>query len=171
MVVTATDLVLYEPSFLAASDADPVGGTIDSGLNPVDGLIDEIFFTSASKPVGQGDNIRYSKVFGRNNNTSLALSNTRVYIGVIEHAGQIEIALEQSAGIAILDGDQLIAGPQTAPTVSAFSAPSTYATGLTVGNSGLLGSLQAQGIWLKQSISEGIAADVSAFVDIVFGNN
>lgn len=170
MVVTATDLVLYEPSFLAASDADPVGGVIDTGLNTVDGLIDEILFTSASNPVGGGATVRYSKVFARNDNIS-GLPDTRVYIGVIEHAGQIEIALEQVAGIAILDGSQLIVGPKTAPVVSSFSAPATYAAGLTVGNNGLLGSLEAQGIWLKQSIPEGIVADVSAFVDIVFGNN
>jgi len=171
MVVAATDLVLYEPSFLASSDGNKVGGAISSALNPVDGLIDEIFFTGSSKPVGQGANVRYSKVIARNDNITSGLSDTRVYITALEHTGQISIALEQSAGIAILDGTETIVGPRTAPVVSAFSAPTTYAAGLTVGNGGLLGPLKAQGIWLKQSISEGIGSDVSAFVDITFGNN
>ena len=52
-----------------------------------------------------------------------------------------------------------------------FSKPFSYADGLPVGNSSLLGSTQAQGIWIKQSISAGIASDASAFVDIKFGNN
>jgi len=169
MVVAATDLVLYEPSFLALSDGDKIGGKVSAALNPVDGLIDEIFFTSSSKPVGQGANVRYAKVFARNDNTTDGLSDVRVYINVIEHTGQVKIALATSAGIAILDDDQVTAGPRTAPT-GTFTSPTNYAAGLTVGNGGFLGPLKAQGIWLKQSISEGIVADVSAFIDIAFGN-
>lgn len=169
-VVVASDLNLYEPSFLAASDGDPVGGAIDTGLNPINGIVDEIFFTSSSKPVGQGANVRYSKLFARNDNITATISDMRVYIDALEHSGQIEIALEQSAGIAILDGSQLIVGPKTAPIVGSFTAPTNYAGGLTIGADGLMGPLKKQGIWIKQSISENIGTDVSAFVDITFGN-
>lgn len=170
MVVIQSDLVLYEPTFIAATDADKVGGPTSSPLKKVDGIVDEIFFTSASKPVGQGSNVRYSKVFARNDNLSDALSAVRVYMGTIEHQGQIQIALEVSSSIAILDGDQIIASPQTAPTVVAFVEPFSYAAGLTVGIDGILGAKKAQGIWLKQIISEGIVADASAPVEIIFGN-
>lgn len=171
MVVIASDLNLYEPSLVAVTDNDEVGGAISGSLARVDGIVDEIFFTSSSKAVGQGNNTRYSKVFARNDNVSDTLSDVRVYMGAIEHTGQIAIALEQSAGIAILDGDQIIASPQTAPIVSAFSEVFNFANGLTAGFDGILGPLQAQGVWVRQIITEGIDADASAFVDIVFGNN
>jgi len=170
MVVIASDLVLYEPTFIAAADVDKAGGPISGPLKKVEGILDEIFFTSASKPVGQGSNVRYSKVFARNDNSADVLSDVRVYMGTIEHLGQIAIALEVSSGIAILDGDQVLASPLTAPTVVSFVEPFSYAAGLTIGNSGTLKALSAQGIWLRQTISEGIAADASAPVEVVFGN-
>ncbi len=171
MVVIASDLNLYEPSLVAVTDADPVGGAISGSLARVDGIVDEIFFTSSSKALGGGNNTRYSKVFARNDNSADTLSDVRVYLGNVEHFGQIAFALEQSAGIAILDGDQIIASPQTAPVVSSFSQVATYAAGITVGADGLLGPLKAQGVWIRQIITEGINADGSAFVDVVFGNN
>ena len=169
--VIPSDLVLYEPSLIASTDDDEVGGGVSGTLEKVDGIVDEIFFTSASKPVGQGATVRYSKAFARNDNATEILSDTRVYLGIREHPGQIEIALEHSLGIAILDGDQILASPLTAPAATSFSTPLNYAAGLTVGNSGWLTAQSAQGIWLKQSISEGIAADASAVVQIVFGNS
>ncbi len=170
MVVVASDLVLYEPSLIASTDLDEVGGGVSGTLARVDGIVDEIFFTSSSKPSGSGTTVRYSKIFARNDNISDVISDVRVYFDAREHPGQIEIALEHSLGIAILDGDQILASPLTAPASTAFATPVNYAEGLTIGNSGTLKALSVQGVWLKQTISEGINSDASAFVEVVFGN-
>lgn len=170
MVVTASDLVLYQPSFLPISANIVVGGGIGSPLTGFQGIVDEIFLTSASKSVGEGTNVRYSKFFIRNDDTSDSISDMRVWVLSQEKPNQVNMALEVSAGLAIYDGTQLVTNTSTAPIVTGFSNPTNHSDGLLFANSGIQGAGQAQGIWLRQTITEGLAADGSVPFTVAFGN-
>jgi len=170
MAIVASDLVVYKPTFLAVTSGDKVGGPISSGLNLFLGIVDEIFLTSVSKAVAQGNTVQYSKLFCRNDHGSDTLSDVRTWIQSIEHSGQIHIALEVSSGIAVYNASQTISNPTTAPTVTGWSTPFRFSDGLLFANSGFLQVGQAQGVWLRQTISEGLTADASAPFNIAFGN-
>lgn len=170
MVVTASDLTLYQPSFLPISANATVGGGVGSPLTEFQSIVDEIFLTSASKAVGQGTNVRYSKLFCRNDDASDSISDMRTWILSQEKPNQINIALEVSAGLAIYDGTQTITDTSIAPVVTGWSNPANHSDGLLFANSGIQGAGEAQGIWLRQTITEGLAADGSVPFQVTFGN-
>jgi hypothetical protein len=96
----------------------------------------------------------YRAIFVKNTHGSLTLTGAKVWISsnTTSTDDTIEIAL---AGEGINNTIETVANESTAPAGETFSAPSSFAGGLSIGN---LAAGQAHGVWIKRIVSAAAAA-------------
>lgn len=96
----------------------------------------------------------YRAIFIKNNHGSLTLTGAKVWISSNTTSADdtIEIAL---ADEGINNTIETIADESTAPTGPTFSAPTSFGTGLSLGN---LATQQAHGLWIKRIVNAGAQA-------------
>jgi hypothetical protein len=115
----------------------------------------------------------YRCFFVHNNNASNVLENAVVYLSGGDPAGgaTVTIATDNIAASALASASAqsaTIATETTAPTgVSAFSAPSTIGTGLSLGN---IGIGQVKAVWVKQVTSGAAAVSLETITLAVTGD-
>jgi hypothetical protein len=79
MPVTNSDILLYKSTNTPTDDVSPVGGVI-SATQITGSTIGEVFRTITANPAGSSSQVRYQKVFIKNNNATSSLNNATAYL-------------------------------------------------------------------------------------------
>jgi hypothetical protein len=140
------------------SNTDPaasLGGavsTVGGGLIATDTL-NNVWDNVSGAESSAGD-IEYRAIFIKNNHGSLTLTGAKVWISAGTTSGddEVDIALA-TEGIA--DTIETIADESTAPSGPSFSHPTSFGTGLSLGN---LANGQSHGIWIRRTVNSTAAA-------------
>ena len=137
------------------SPAASLGGAISTaggGLITTDTL-NNVWDDVSGAESSAGD-IEYRAIFIKNNHGSLSLTGAKVWISSNTTSADdtIDIAL---AGEGINNTIETIANESTAPAGETFSAPTTFAGGLSLGT---LAAGQAHGLWIRRTVTAGAAA-------------
>ena len=150
MSIVANDLKFYLTG--GATNTDPLlslGGTISS--TQMSQSLDAFFDAVTSAEALAGD-VEYRGVRLKNTAAETAY-NVVLYISSQTSSANTDYALAYDSV-----GTQTIANESTAPTGVTFSAPSSYATGISIGNM-TAGSTVL--IWFKYTVTAGAASTAS----------
>lgn len=141
-----------------ASNTDPtaaLGGAISTaggGVITTD-VLNNLWDNVSGAESSAGDT-EYRAIFIKNTHGSLTLTGAKIWISSNTTSGDdtIEIAL---ADEGIANTIETIANEGTAPSGPTFSAPTSFGTGLTLGN---LTAGSAHGVWVKRIVNSSAAA-------------
>jgi len=164
MPIAATDILLKWSTAAAAAGNTTANNTPGTSLGRfvattqiTDATLNNLF------PDVTGDenavsNVDYECVFVHNNHATLTYQNAVIYISAeVAGGASTAIGVDTTAASAVGSGAQQavqIANKNTAPAGITFSAPTTKATGLALGN---IGPGQVKAFWIRRS-----AANTSA---------
>ena len=153
MAITSSDLKIYLSG--GGSNTDPnasLGGAISSTEvtdNTTHNLFDQVSGTESNA----GDT-EYRGVYLKNTHGTLTLQNTKIYISSNTASSDttIDIALDGGATNATME---TLSDESTAPSGETFTAPTTYAGGLSIGS---LAAGEKKGIFIRRAVSASAAA-------------
>jgi len=148
MPIVASDLKIRLSGGAAQSDPNASLGGAKSSVEVVDNTLHNIFDIVTGSESLAGD-IEYRGVYLHNGHGTLTAQNVRVYISspTTSTADEWDIAL---AGEGLNGTMEVIANENTAPVGESFSRPSSYATGLNMGN---IPAGQHYGLWLRRTVN------------------
>lgn len=158
MSVVSTDLKLYAAAAMPNDDTSSNGGAIDTGAE-ITGSLDEVFIDAYSKETGDGNRTLYRKVFLKNTNGSVSLSNAVVWMSADEK-NWITLDLDDA-----VDGTTTSTNRITAPASRTFAEHASEGAAHAIPG-GALAAGEAIGVWLKQVIPENQAPDNSITVTL-----
>lgn len=139
----------------ASSAAASLGKYISTTAFPdatLNGLFDDI-----SGPENAASTVDYRCVFLHNNHASLTLQNAVLWMGEVANGANAAIAVDTTAASAIGSASAQaaeIANETTAPGGQSFSSPTTFGTGLSIGN---LAAGNCRGIWVRRTATNSAA--------------
>lgn len=145
MPIIATDILIKQ------SGASNLGGAISGtdASSALNGLFDVVSGTESLA----GD-IEYRCVYAKNNHGTLTLYNAVAFIQT--NTPSTYTTCDIGIGTAAISGtEQTIANENTAPSGVSFSAPTTYLSGLPLGD---LGPGQHKAVWIRRTVTAGAAA-------------
>lgn len=153
MPIVASDLKIRLSGGASNSDVNASLGGAKSSTEVTDNTTHNLFDQVSGTESNAGDT-EYRGVYLHNGHGSLTAQNTHVYISSNTGSADttIDIAL---AGEGLNATMETIANENTAPAGETFSAPSSYATGLDMGN---IPSGQHYGLWIRRTVTAGAAA-------------
>jgi hypothetical protein len=154
MPIATTDLLIRLSG--GSSNSDPnvsLGGVMSTTTAVTDNTTHNLFDQVDGTESNAGDT-EYRGVYLLNNHGSLTAQNTKVYISSNTASADttIDIAL---AGEGLNATMETVANENTAPVGETFSAPTTYAGGLNMGN---IPAGQRFGLWIRRTVTAGAAA-------------
>lgn len=154
MPITVSDILLRLSG--GSSNSDPnaaLGGVMSTTTTVTDNTTHNLFDVVSGTESSAGDT-EYRGIYVLNNHGSLTAQNTHVYISSQTSSANtsLEIAL---AGEGLNATMETVGNENTAPVGETFSAPSSYATGLDMGN---IPFSQRYGLWVKRIVDAGAAA-------------
>jgi hypothetical protein len=153
MAITASDLKIYLSGGAANSDPNAsLGGAISSTEvtdNTTHNLFDQVSGTESLA----GDT-EYRGVYLKNTHGTLTLQNTKIYISSNTGSADttIDIALDGGATNATME---TLSDESTAPSGETFTAPTTYAGGLSIGS---LAAGEKKGLFIRRTVNASAAA-------------
>lgn len=144
MAIASSDLV-YRLSG-GSSNTDPnaaLGGAQSSTASG-----SSIFDSVSSAEASAGD-VEYRCVYVRNSHASLTAVGVVIWIQT--QTPQSSTSVDIALGTSAVNGtEQTIANENTAPTGTSFTAPSSYAGGLTIGD---LAPSAAKAVWIRRTVN------------------
>lgn len=152
MPITATDIEFRLSGGAANANGNAsLGGAIST--TAVSSALHAFFDRVTGAESAAGD-VEYRCLYVRNSHASLTLYDARVWISsnTPSTATTIDIGLGTSA---IGGTEQTVADESTAPAGVAFSAPTSYATALVIGDIPPGGH---KAVWLRRTVTAGAAA-------------
>lgn len=153
MPITSSDLKIYLSGGAANSDPNAsLGGAISSTEvtdNTTHNLFDQVSGTESLA----GDT-EYRGVYLKNTHGTLTLQNTKIYISSNTGSADttIDIALDGGATNATME---TLTDESTAPSGETFTAPTTYAGGLSIGS---LAAGEKKGLFIRRTVNASAAA-------------
>lgn len=161
MPIVSTD-IKYRLSG-GASNTDPAAA-LGGAKSSTDAAI-TIFDDVSSAEATAGD-IEYRCVYVHNNHGSLTLQGAKVWIQTQTPSADTDVAI--GLGSSAVNGtEQTVANEGTAPTSVTFSAPSSFAGGLTIGD---IPTGQHKAVWVRRTVNAGAAAASDSFALRVQGD-
>jgi hypothetical protein len=153
MPIIASDLKIRLSGGAANANVNSSLGGAKSSVEVTDNTLHNIFDIVDGTESAAGD-IEYRGVYLHNGHGTLTAQNVRVYISspTTSSADEWDIAL---AGEGLNGTMETIATEANAPAGETFSRPSTYATGLNMGN---IPAGQHYGLWLRRTVNAGAGA-------------
>jgi hypothetical protein len=153
MAITAADLKIYLSGGAGNSDPNASLGGIIPSTEVVDNTTHNLFDQVSGTESNAGD-IEYRGVYLKNTHGSLTLQNTKIYISSNTGSSTttIDIALDGGATNATME---TLSDESTAPSGETFSAPTTYAGGLSIGS---LAAGEKKGLFIRRTVDAGTAA-------------
>jgi len=153
MPIVSTDLKIYLSGGAGNSDPNASIGGIISSTEVVDNTTHNLFDQVSGTESLAGDT-EYRGVYLKNTHGTLTAQNTMVYISSNTGSADttIDIALDGGATDATME---TLANESTAPSGETFSAPTTYAGGLSIGS---LTAGQKKGVFIRRTVSAAAAA-------------
>lgn len=162
MAVLSTDLKLYLSG--GASNADPLlslGGARSSTQVTLSTLFDTV--TGAQSTAGVTE---YRCVYVRNEAAQTLFSSV---VWLSTNAANPGVAIAIGLGTSALNGtEQSVGAESTAPSGVSFTAPSTKATGLSIGD---MASNAFKAVWLRRTVNAGTSADNSDTATLSHGGD
>lgn len=161
MPIVSTD-IKYRLSG-GASNTDPAAalGGAKSSTDAASTIFDDV--SSAEATAGD---IEYRCVYVHNNHGSLTLQGAKVWIQTQTPSADTDVAI--GLGSSAVNGtEQTVANEGTAPTSVTFSAPSSFAGGLTIGD---IPAGQHKAVWVRRTVNAGAAAASDSFALRVQGD-
>ena len=156
MPIVASDLKIRYSGGAANSDQTlSIGGT-KSSVEPTDNVLNNIFSDSGGTESLAGST-KYRMVYLHNGHGSLTAQNTHVYISTNSTSADTTWEIGKAAA-GLNATETAVANEDTAPASVTFSAPTTYAAGIDLGN---IPAGQHYGVWYKR-ITTGPAATDNA---------
>lgn len=153
MAIVASDLKIRLSGGSSNSDVNASLGGVKSSTEVTDNTTHNLFDQVTGTESNAGDT-EYRGVYLHNGHGSLTAQNTHVYISSNTGSADttIDIAL---AGEGLNSTMETVANENTAPSGETFSAPTTYAGGLDMGN---VPAGQHYGLWIRRTVTAGAAA-------------
>lgn len=164
MPIASTD-VLFKYSTTAGAAGNTTAGSAGTSLGkyisttPIQDATLDNLFPDITGDENAASNVDYQAFFVHNNHATLTLQNTVVWLASeVAGGANTAIATDNIAASAVGASTAqaaTIATKNTAPTgTSAFSAPTTKATGLSLGN---IGPGQVKAIWVRRTATNSAA--------------
>lgn len=155
MVIVTGEIIFRLSGGAANSNVNASLGGAKSATALVDNVANNLFADSLG-PESLAGSTKYRAIYVHNGNASLTMQNSKVYITT--NTPSTDTVFDIGVGSAAINGtEQTVANEDTAPTGGVtFSQPSTYATGITLGN---IPFGQHIAIWFRRIVS----ASASAF--------
>jgi len=156
-MIESTDIKKYLSGGAANSDPNASLGGVISSVEVVDNTVNNLF-SLASAAEAEVGSTKYRAIFIKNTHATLTLTDPKVWISTNTPSADttVEIALADETGSPI----ETIVNEDTAPDGPVFSAPASFAAGLSLGS---LAPGETKGIWIKWTID----ADTVAVSDTV----
>ena len=160
MAIVSTD-IQYRLSG-GASNSDPVlslGGVKSSTAA-------SNYFDDVSSAEASAGDTEYRCVYVHNNHGTLSLIGAKVFIQTNTPSSDTDVAI--GLGSSAINGtEQTVADESTAPTGVSFSAPTTFAGGLAIGD---LAAGAHKAVWVRRTVNAGAAAYADSFTLRVQGD-
>lgn len=164
MAITAADL-LYKYSVTTGSAGNSAAGTAAGSLGKyisttsIANSTANALFADVTSDENANHTVEYRCVFLHNNHATLTLQNAVLWlVSQVTGGADIAIAVDNIAASAIGSASAqaaVIASRLTAPTgVSAFSAPTSKGTGLSLGS---IGPGQCRAFWIQRTATASAA--------------
>jgi len=153
----------YKAENYPLDNSSLVGGGLDSS-SPLTGFLGEYFEPGVSNLLGQGDYLRYRKIFFRNDGGE-DLSQAKAFFEVLQHIDQLKFAFEQTPGDTSPDSTQMPSGYVTGD----FVGPVGYIDGTGVPGGTITGGGGSVGFWLEERIQPGLSLETGALGRIGLG--
>ena len=154
MAIAASDILIRLSGGSGNSDPNAsLGGVMSTSTTVTDNTTHNLFDQVSGTESAAGD-VEYRGVYVLNNHGSLTSQNTHVYISSQTSSANtsLDIALPGEGLNATIE---TIGNENTAPSGETFSQPSSYATGLDMGN---IPNGQRYGLWIRRTVDAGAAA-------------
>lgn len=161
MPIITTDIV-YRLSG-GAANADPllsIGGTKSSVASS-----STIFDDVSSAEAAAGD-VEYRLVYVHNAHATLSYQNAAVWIQTQTPSASTDVAIGLAAA-GLNATETAVANEGTAPAGVTFSAPSTFAAGLSLGT---IPAGQHYGVWVRRTVNAGASSASDSFTLRVQGD-
>lgn len=157
MPIVSTDIKNFHSGGAANSNqASDLGGAIG---NEITDNIDNNAWSDVPGTEAQSGSTKYRGEYYKNNHASLELQNARAFIPTNTTSADDTIAIavaDEGAGNGSSTGVmETIANENTAPVGPAFSAPATYAAGLSLPG---MTTLKVHGVWKRRIVTAGASA-------------
>ena len=160
MAIVSTD-IQYRLSG-GASNSDPalsLGGVKSSTAA-------SNYFDDVSSAEASAGDTEYRCVYVHNNHGTLSLIGAKVFIQANTPSSDTDVAI--GLGSSAINGtEQTVADESTAPTGVSFSAPTTFAGGLAIGD---LAAGAHKAVWVRRTVNAGAAAYADSFTLRVQGD-
>ena len=160
MAIVSTD-IQYRLSG-GASNSDPalsLGGVKSSTAA-------SNYFDDVSSAEASAGDTEYRCVYVHNNHGTLSLIGAKVFIQTNTPSSDTDVAI--GLGSSAINGtEQTVANESTAPTGVSFSAPTTFAGGLAIGD---LAAGAHRAVWVRRTVNAGAAAYADSFTLRVQGD-
>ena len=152
MPITSSDIQFKLSGGAANSNGNAsLGGAISS--TSASSSLNAFFDRVTSSEAASGD-IEYRCVYIKNGHASLTLYGAVVWISA--NTPSTYTTIDIGLGTSAIGGtEQTVANENTAPTGVTFSAPSSYATGLSIGD---IPAGSHKAIWIRRTVSASAAA-------------
>lgn len=153
MVILTTDIVFRLSGGAANSNVNASLGGAKSSVALVDNTLNNLYADSLG-PESVAGSIKYRAIYVHNAHASLTMQNSKVYITT--NTPSTDTVFDIGVGTAAINGtEQTIANEDTAPTSVTWSQPSTYGTGVSLGN---IPFSQHIAVWFRRTVTAGAAA-------------
>lgn len=146
-----------------ASNTDPAAalGGAKSSTDAGSTIFDDVSSAEASA----GDT-EYRCVYVHNNHGTLTLQGAKVWIQTQTPSADTDVAI--GLGSSAVNGtEQTVANEGTAPTSVTFSAPSSFAGGISIGD---IPAGQHKAVWIRRTVNAGAAGAPDSFALRVQGD-
>ena len=160
MAIVSTD-IQYRLSG-GASNSDPAAslGGVKSSTAASN------YFDDVSSAEASAGDTEYRCVYVHNAHATLTLIGAKVFIQANTPSSDTDVAI--GLGSSAINGtEQTVANESTAPTGVSFSAPTTFAGGLAIGD---LAAGAHKAVWVRRTVNAGAAAYADSFTLRVQGD-
>lgn len=161
MAIISTDIVYRLSGGAANSDQNASLGGAKSSTAASASIYDDV--TSAEASSGDTE---YRCIYVHNNHGTLTYLGSKVWIQTNTPSADTDVAI--GLGTSAVNGtEQTVADENTAPSGVTFSAPTSFAGGLSIGD---IPAGQHKAVWIRRTINAGAAVASDSFTLRVQGD-
>ena len=153
MAIIAANIVTYLSGGAANANVNASLGGAKSSVAWAGGTLHDLFDVISGDENAASD-VEYRCIYVQNNHGTLTWEAVKLWVSA-ETAGGAAIGIAL-AGEGVSAVAETVANENTAPVGESFTAPTSKATGLTIGN---LAAAAYYGIWIRRSASNSAALD------------
>lgn len=162
MPILSTDII-YRLSG-GASNSSQIASL--GGIKSTTTAVASTFFDDVTSAEASSGDIEYRCFYVHNNHGTLSLTSPVIWIQT--NTPSTDTTVDIGIGSSAVNGtEQTVANENTAPTSVTFSAPSSFGTGLALGD---IPAGQHRAVWVRRTVNAGAAAYADSFTLRVQGD-